>query len=158
MAACGKGMVRFDKACILVALLSVPLLWLFSPSPRSEPVGAGAKGADSWQVPARPEKKDLAKIKARLIAAPALGFVPPKQAEEAEKATARKEGVTSFYGTFQLGTGITALVEKGGVIQLCREGDVLADGSTVLAISTNSVKILLPDGTEKKVALYEESL
>lgn len=150
-----KSMSRFDKACMLVALLSVPLLWSFSPSPQSVQGGGGKKSMDSWQALARPEKKDLAQIKDRLVSAPALGFVPHKQGA---KATVQEDGVTSFYGTFQLETGMTALVEKGGVMQLCREGDVLADGSAVLLVSTNSITLRLPSGAEKKVALYEESL
>lgn len=148
-------MSRFDKACILVALLTVPLLWRFSPAPRPVQAGAGAKGGDSWQTLARPEKKDLLKVRDRLVVAPALGYVAPEKGQE---PTGKKEVAVLFHGTFQIGTVVAALMESGDTIQLCRPGAVLADGSTVLAISTNSVDLRLSSGVEKKVALYEESL
>ncbi len=149
-------MTRFDKTCIVVAFLSIPLLWLSTPPPQLEQIDLEENRTESWPELIIQEKQELTEFRNRLVSSAALGFVP--KTGDDDEVTATSTVPSLFYGTFQLGERITALVENGDIVQLCGQGDTLTDGSICLSVSVNTVNILLPDGTEKKLSLYEEAL
>lgn len=147
-------MSRFDRACLMLALVSFPLLWRFSPSLPSPESGVGRKGEQSWAPMERPGQKDLAPFRKRLLVAAPLGYRP----QQKQESVVAKEQPLVLYGTFQTGLDMTALLVTGDTVQLLRQGDTLADGSTVLSIAANSMNLRLQNGDEKIIVLYEESL
>ncbi len=151
-------MTFFDKACILVAFVGIPLIWYTTPTPQAVNVDQRQNTTDTWQKQVPSQKEDLAQIKNQLLLAPFLGYAPSSPEHEKNVEMSKVTGPSLFYGTIQSAVGRGALLEVGNTIQIFHQGDRMSDGSIVASITANTIQFQLPDGSEKMMHLYQESL
>ena len=149
-----KFMRRQNTFFLLAFFSCLPLIWyLASPAVvcndrvmKSHPM--------AWQVPQIGTPKDMKSIRDSLLKSTALGFV----AATPKAGVLKKESALHFYGVLLTTKSAYALVGYDDDVQLVEQGKINADGSTLLAVSMNSIRIRLRNGREKAVFLYDEKL